>query len=71
MDTFFSTKTGGKSSRGNNFCQLFVTDKVFVYIFLMESKSEVLQAVSNLPKKSGPQRHHIRCRRLSKLQSIE
>ena len=53
MDTFFSTKTGGKSSRGNNFCRLFVTDKVFVYIFPMESKSEVLQAVKQFTKEIG------------------
>ena len=30
MYTFFSTNTTEKSSRGNTFCQLFVTDKSFV-----------------------------------------
>ena len=37
MDTFFSTKKAGKSSRGNTCCQLFVTDKGFVFVALMKS----------------------------------
>jgi hypothetical protein len=45
MDTFFATKKAGKSSRGHSCCQLFVTDKGFVYVVPMKSKSEVLQAV--------------------------
>ena len=32
MDTFFATKKGGTSSRGNTCCQLFVTDKGFIYV---------------------------------------
>jgi hypothetical protein len=32
MDTFFATKKAGKSSRQNTCCQLFVTDKGFVYV---------------------------------------
>ena len=45
MDTFFSTKKGGKSSHGNTCCQLCVTDKGFMYVVPMRNKSEVLQAV--------------------------
>jgi hypothetical protein len=30
MDTFFSTKKAGKSTRGHTCCQLFVTDKGFM-----------------------------------------
>jgi hypothetical protein len=45
MDTFFATKKAGKSSRQNTCCQLFVTDRGFVYVIPMTSKSEVLQAV--------------------------
>jgi hypothetical protein len=44
-DTFFATKKAGKLSRGHSCCQLFVTDKGFVYVVPMKSKSEVLQAV--------------------------
>ena len=50
MDTFFATSKGGKSSRQNTCCQLFVTDKGFVYVVPMRSKSEVLQAVKQFAK---------------------
>ena len=53
MDTFFATKKAGKSSRGHNCCQLFVTDKGFVYVVPMKSKSEVLQAVKQFAKEIG------------------
>jgi hypothetical protein len=53
MDTFFATKKAGKSSRGHTCCQLFVTDKGFVYVVPMKSKSEVLQAVKQFPKEIG------------------
>jgi hypothetical protein len=53
MDTFFSTKKAGKSSRGHTCCQLFVTDKGFVYVVPMKSKSEVLQAVKQFAKEIG------------------
>ena len=36
MDTFFATKKGGKSSRGNLCCHLFVTDKGFLYVVPLE-----------------------------------
>ena len=50
MDTFFATKKAGKSSRGHTCCQLFVTDKGFVYVVPMKSKAEVLQAVKQFAK---------------------
>jgi len=53
MDTFFATSKSGKSSRGNTCCQLFVTDKGFVYVVPMKSKSEVLKAVRQFTKEIG------------------
>jgi len=53
MDTFFATKKAGKSSWKNTCCQLFVTDKGFVYIVPMTLKSEVLQAVKQSAKEIG------------------
>lgn len=53
MDTFFATKKGGKSSRGNTCCQLFVTDKGFVYVVPMRRKSDVLAAVKQFAKEIG------------------
>lgn len=53
MDTFFATKKGGKSSRGNTCCQLFVTDRNFIYVVPMKSKSEVLQALKQFAKRVG------------------
>jgi len=53
MDTFFATKKGGKSSRGHTCCQLFVTDKGFVYVVPMRRKSDVLQAVKQFAKEIG------------------
>ena len=50
MDTFFSTKKGGKSSRGNLCCQLFVTDKGFLYVVPLKSKSKVMSAVKQSAK---------------------
>ena len=44
-DTFFETKKTGKSSRSHNCFQLFVTDKGFVDVIPMNTKSEVLQDV--------------------------
>ena len=51
MDTFFATKKVGKSSRGHTCCQLFVTDKGFIYVIPMKSKAEVSQAVQQFSKK--------------------
>jgi len=53
MDTFFATKKAGKSSRGHTCCQLFVTDKGFVYVVPMKSRAEVLQAVKQFAKEIG------------------
>ena len=53
MDTFFATRKAGKSSRGHTCCQLFVTDKGFVYVVPMKSKSEVFQAVKQFAKEIG------------------
>ena len=53
MDTFFATKKAGKSSRGNACCQLFVTDKRFVYVVPLKSQTEVLQAVKQFAKEIG------------------
>jgi hypothetical protein len=53
MDTFFATKKAGKSTRGHTCCQLFVTDKGFVYVVPMKSKAEVLQAVKQFAKEIG------------------
>jgi hypothetical protein len=44
---------GGKSSRGHTCCQLFVTNKGFVYVVPMTSKGEVLQAVKQFTKEIG------------------
>ena len=53
MDTFFVTKKGGKSSCGHTCCQLFVTDKGFVYVVPMKWKGEVLQALMQYAKEIG------------------
>jgi hypothetical protein len=53
MDTFFATKKSGKSSRGHNCCQLFVTDKGFTCVIPMKSKAEVLQTVKQFAKEIG------------------
>lgn len=53
MDTFFATKKVSKSTRGNTCCQLFVTDKGFVYAVPMKTKAEVLQAVKQFAKEIG------------------
>ena len=53
MDTFFATKKGGQSSRGHTCCQLFVTDKGFIYVVPMKRKSEVLLAINPFAKEIG------------------
>ena len=50
MDTFFATNKSGKSSQGHTCCQLFVTDKSFVYVVHMKSKGGVIQAIKKLLK---------------------
>ena len=51
MDTFFATKKGGQSSQGHTCCQLFVTDKGFIYVVPMKKKSDVLVAIKQFPRK--------------------
>ena len=53
MDTFLATKKGGQSSRGHTCCQLFVTDKGFIYVVPMKRKSEVLLAIKQFAKEIG------------------
>ena len=53
MDTFFVTKKGGTSSQGNTCCQLFVTDKGFIYVVPMKRKSEVLSTIKQFAKEVG------------------
>ena len=53
MDTFFATSKAKKSSRGHTCCQLFVSDRGFVYVVPMKSKGEVLQAVKQFAKEVG------------------
>ena len=53
MDTFFATKKAGKSSRGNNCMQLFVTDKGYVYVVAMKSKGDVPLALKVFAKEIG------------------
>ena len=53
MDTFFATKKGGTTSRGNTCCQLFVMDKGFIYVVPMKRKSEVLSAIKQFAKEVG------------------
>ena len=53
MDTFFASKKRGMSSRKNTCCQLFVTDKGFVYVVPMQSKKNVLSAVKQFAKEIG------------------
>ena len=53
MDTFFATRKKGKSSRGNTCCQLFVTDKGFVYVVPMRRKSDVPHAIRQFAKEIG------------------
>jgi hypothetical protein len=54
MDTFFAIKKGGKSSRRHTCCQLFVTDKGFVYVVPMKRKGETLLAMKQFAKDIGP-----------------
>jgi hypothetical protein len=53
MDTFFATKKAGKSTRNNTCCQLFVTDKGFVYVAPLKSKANMLDAVKQFAKEIG------------------
>ena len=49
MDTFFASKKKTRSTRGNTCCQLFVTDKGFVYVVPMRQKSDVPKTLKQSP----------------------
>eukprot|EP00957_Ditylum_brightwellii_P179458 13670771-Ditylum_brightwellii.AAC.1 len=53
MDTFFATKMADNPARSNTCCQLFITDKGFLYAVPLKSKGEVLQAVKQFAKEVG------------------
>ena len=54
MDTFFATwRKNFKSSQGNTCCQLFVSDRGFVYVVPMKSRKKVLQALKMFAKAVG------------------
>ena len=53
MDTFFATTKDGQSSRGHTCCELFVTDKRFIYVVPMKRKSKILLAVKQFAKEVG------------------
>ena len=53
MDTMFATKKLGTTLRGNTCLQLLVTDKGYVYVCLMRTKSEVHHAMKEFFKRIG------------------
>ena len=53
MDMFFAMSKGGKSSCGQTCCQLFMTDKGFLYVVRRKQESEVLQVVKQFSKEIG------------------
>ena len=53
MDTFFATSKAGKSPRGNTCCQIFVSDKGFLFGVPMNRKSEVPLALKLFAKENG------------------
>ena len=50
---FFATKKSGKLSQGHTCCQIFTTDKGFLYIVPMKYEYEVLQAMKEFEKDTG------------------
>ena len=53
MDTFYATSKAGVSTRGNKCCQLFVTDKGFVYVVPLKNEKDLLQAIKQFTKEIG------------------
>ena len=53
MDNFYTTEKGSKSLRQNICCQLFVTDKGFVYVVPMKEEKQVIYAVKQFAKEIG------------------
>ena len=52
-DTFFATGKAGKSTRGNTCCQLFVTDKGYVYLVPMKEQKQFLSALKLFAREIG------------------
>ena len=50
---YLQLRKGGKSSREHTCCQLFVTDKGFLYVVPMSHKSDTLSAIKDLQCKLG------------------
>ena len=53
MDTFLATRKAQRSVRGNTCCQLFVTDKGFIYVVPMRTRLDLLSAVKQFAKEIG------------------
>ena len=53
MDTFMATGKAHRSTRGNTCCQLFVSDKGFLYVVPMRLRSMVPQALRQFTKEIG------------------
>ena len=55
MDTFFATRKMTKYIRGNRCCQLFVTEKGFVYVVTTKSKNrdDILSTLKQFTKEIG------------------
>ena len=55
MDTFFATRKTTKYLRGNRCCQIFFTNKGFVYVVPMKSKNkdDILSALKTITKGIG------------------
>ena len=55
MDNFFATRNMTKYLRGNRCCQLFITDKSFVYVLPIKSKNkdDILSALKPFTKEIG------------------
>ena len=53
MDTLFASKKGCQSLKGHTCCQLFVTDKRFIYLVPMKKKSEVLLPIKQFAMEIG------------------
>ena len=55
MDTLFATRKMKKYLRGNRCCQIFVTNKGFVYVVPMKSKNkdDILSALKKITKGIG------------------
>ena len=50
MDNLFANRKSGKYLIGHTWCQIFVTEKGFVYVVPIKSKVEVIQALNQFTK---------------------